>query len=346
LVVLLVGGGASRARAQEKRWEVEVYGGAVAARSASEGRQTLPPPGSPIVTSSPLAPSREVPSWFFGDGAALLNAANEDVGGAAKLAPLDPLFARAKGGRTAVAGARLRRRLSDHNMLEISADFLGSSRIAPVDLSSTIEAARRSFAETFTELLRSGPFTSIVVDATAQTSDPARRDVALTAAFNSDVGPVGPLIAYLTFGGGIVTATGGRPSAELNGRYRAFVLAQVPIEERDRVTIQLERPLAFTSVVGGGLRRDVAARWSVRFDVRALIGPDATRMTISASPSAEHGAPAGSVELLTNPAIVFSNDPSIGRRSTLSAAPLENVKVFDGGIRSRTVVTVGISRRF
>ena len=52
----------------------------VAARTASEGSVTLPPAGAPIVTSSPIFPSRQVPSWFFGDGATLLNDVNADFG--------------------------------------------------------------------------------------------------------------------------------------------------------------------------------------------------------------------------------------------------------------------------
>src|SRR5690349_3902377 len=192
----------------QPRWEVEVYGGAVAARTASDGRQTLPPAGSAIVTSNPLFPSREVPSWFFGDGAALLNAVNEEFSGAARLAPLDPLFGPARDGRSAVGGARVRRWLSDRSSLEFSVDVLGSNRITPVDLASTVESARQSFAQTFTELLQSGPFTAIAVDATAETTGGSRREMAATAAFNADVGRIGPVIAYLTLGGGIVTGTG------------------------------------------------------------------------------------------------------------------------------------------
>ena len=58
------------AGAQDRRWEVEVYGGG-AWTSATEGNRSLPAAGAPIVTSSPIFPSREVPSFLFGDGAKL-----------------------------------------------------------------------------------------------------------------------------------------------------------------------------------------------------------------------------------------------------------------------------------
>ena len=58
------------ARAQ---WEVACHGGAIFNAHASEGGIALPAAGAPFTTIAG-APSRHVASWFFGDGAALLNA--------------------------------------------------------------------------------------------------------------------------------------------------------------------------------------------------------------------------------------------------------------------------------
>jgi hypothetical protein len=334
------------AAAQGPRWEVEVYAGAVAARTASEGSQTLPPAGASIVTSNPLFPSREVPSWFFGDGAVLVSDVNEEFGGAAGIATLDPLFASVKGARSGVFGARLRRSLSPVTSLEFSVDVLGSATLAP-DLEAGIDAARQSFRETFTEVLVSGPFTSLVVDAASGvTGTTRRREFAITAGFNTDIGTMGPLKPYLTFGGGILAGTGPVPSAELSGHYRFSILGQVPINETDRVRIDFERPLTFTAVAGGGLRHDLSEKWAFRIDVRAFIGPDSTEVRVTADPIVQRGSPAGVVESFTNPAIQFSNDPATGRRSSLSAPMLDNVSVFSGGIRTRTIVTFTIGRRF
>ena len=57
-------------------------------RGGADGRQgslTLPAAGAPIVTSSPIFPSRQVPSWIFGDGTTLLNGVNADFGIAARI---------------------------------------------------------------------------------------------------------------------------------------------------------------------------------------------------------------------------------------------------------------------
>ena len=336
----------STAAAQDRRWELEVYGGVVAARWASEGKTTLPPAGAPIVTSSPLFPSREVPSWFFGDGAALINAVTREFGSAAQIAPLDSLFTRVDGGSTGTAGARVRRAMSYRTSMEIGVDFLGRPGVAPDDLAAVVESARRSFSDVFTELLRTGPFTSVAVDASAAGTDAGRSEIAATIALNTDLGRLGPLTPYLTFGGGLIAGIGTEPQADLTGHYRFSILGQVPIDETDRVTLRFERPLSFAAVLGAGLRRDVTERWSLRFDVRAFVGPDPTRVRISASPAGQRGTPAGFVESFTSPSIQFSADPSTGRRSSLSAAPLEDFVAFDGGIRARTAVTFGVSRRF
>lgn len=343
---LLLTAGAFSAAAQERRWELEAYGGAVAARTATDGERTLPPAGAAIVTSNPLFPSREVPSWFFGDGAVLLNDVNEAFQGASRITALDPLFAGTGAGRTGVAGVRLRRSGGGRTSMEIAVEYLGGAAVAAPDLEATVASARRTFAETFTDLLRSGPFTSVGVDATAEVTAGERRELAATVSFNTDVGSAGPLTPYVTFGGGIVTGIGSLPSAQLSGRYRFSVLGQVPIDESDRVSIAFERPLTFAGVAGAGLRRDLSDRWGMRFDVRILIGPDTTRVRVTAQPAAQRGTPGGFVESFTSPSIQFSNDPATGRRSSLSAPALDAVTVFDGGIQARTVVTFGISRRF
>jgi hypothetical protein len=345
VLVLAAGCFGATLAAQERRWEVDLYGGA-AARAASAGKQTLPSAGPAIVTSNPLFPSREVPSWLFGDGTSLVNAVNEEFGGSARVTPLDALFARVSGGTSAVAGARVRRGMSPRTSFEISVDVLGRARVAPSDLAAAIESTRQSFADIFSELLRSGPFTSVVVDAAADVASGARREIAATAALNTDLRSFGSLMPYLTIGGGIITATGPQPGATLTGRYRFSILGQVPIDESDRVTVRFERPIALAAVVGAGLRHELSERWALRVDLRAFVGPDSTRVRITAEPANQPATPAGFVESFTNPSIQFSNDPALGRRSSLGAPGLDRVVVFSGGVQARTVVTVGVSRRF
>ena len=333
--------------AQEPRWEVEGYGGIVAARTASEGARTLPAQGAPLVTSNPTFPSREIPSWFFGDGASVLNDVNAELGATGRITPLDAVFAPLGSARVGSVGVRVRRRLSARMSAEISVDTLTGSDDRVSDLSTAVEASRDSFRTAFTGLLRTGPFAAVVVEATsASATEVRRRDTAVTFALSSRFRPWGSLVPYGTFGAGVMAGSGSLPSASLEGRYRFSVLGEVPIDETDRVALRYTRGTAFVAVLGGGLQREMSEKWGLRFDVRLLMGPDTTRVLVDATPAMTRNGPSGFVESFTNPGVQFSNDPSTGRRSTLSAPALEGFEVFSGGFQTRTLLTIAIARRF
>lgn len=332
--------------AQEPLWEVEVYGGMGVAQSASVGRVTLPPAGTPLVTSNPTFPTRETPSWFFGDGATLLNGVNEAFERSARIVPLDEAFGPLDSARAPVFGVRVRRGLSARYALELSVDAQASSGIRGSAVPAIVEASRASFISAFTDLLASGPFTGTSVVANASTHDGGRRDIAVTGALVRTFRPLRSLAPYVTVGAGVIAGTGSLPSASLDARYRFSVVGELPIDETDRVSLRYARPAAFAGVIGGGVRRDLSSAWSLRIDARVLLGPDTTRVLVDAQPSSVRGVPAGFIESFTNPGIQFSNDPATGRRSSLSAPALEGVEVFEGGFQARTLVTVGFARRF
>jgi hypothetical protein len=338
---------AASAAAQTSSWEIEGYGGIVAARTASEGSRTLPAPGPPLVTSNPTFPSHQVPSWFFGDGASLLNGVNGELGAAGRITPLDAAFAPLGSSRAGAAGVRVRRRFSDRMSAEISVDALTGSDDRVSNLAAAIESSRASFKTAFGDLLHTGPFAAVVVDATSTSPMAARgRDTAVTLAVSARFRSWGPFVPYATFGGGVMTGAGSLPSASLEGRYRFSILGEVPIDETDRVSLRYTRRAAFVAVLGGGVQRDFSGRWGLRVDARVLAGPDTTRVLVDATPSSARTGPSGFVESFTNPGLQFSNDPSTGRRSTLSGPALQAFEVFSGGMQARTLVTVGIVRRF
>ena len=347
LLALVIFAFAPAAAAQTPGWEIEGYGGVVAARAASEGSRTLPAPGPALVTSNPTFPSRQVPSWFFGDGASLLNGVNGELGVPGRITPLDETFAPLASSRAGAAGVRVRRRLSERVSAEISVDALTGSDDRVSDLAAALTASRDSFKIAFGDFLRTGPFSGIAVDATSTTPAAARRrDTAVTLAVSARFRPWGSLVPYLTFGGGVVNGAGSLPAASLEGRYRFSILGQVPIDETDRVSLRYTRRAAFVVVLGGGVQRDLSGGWGVRVDARMLAGPDTTRVLVDATPSAVKGTPADFIELFANPGVQFSNDPATGRRSTLSGPALSAFEVFSGGLQARTLVTVGIVRRF
>lgn len=331
--------------AQESKWEVEGYGGAVAGQTASVGSVTLPPAGAPLVTSNPIFPSRETPSWFFGDGATLLNAVNSAFERSERIVPLDAAFGPLEPSRGPAFGGRVRRGLSVRYALELSVDAQTSSG-SRAALAAIVEASRASFTAAFDDLIASGPFTGASVAANASTQAGSRRDIAVTGALVRTFRPSRALAPYVTVGAGVIAGTGSLPSASLDARYRFSVLGEVPIDETDRVALRYARGAAFAGVIGGGVRRDLSGPWALRIDARVLLGPDTTRVVVDAQPSSVRGVPAGFIESFTNPGIQFSNDPATGRRSSLGGAGLQGFEVFSGGFQARTLITVGFARRF
>src|SRR4029078_7715840 len=92
---------------------------------------SLPPAGPSIVTSSPIFPSRAVPSWLFGDGASLLNAVNAEFGLAGRIVPLDAALVRPGVPHAGSFGVRVRRNTSPHWAMEFGVDT--TSNLAEAD---------------------------------------------------------------------------------------------------------------------------------------------------------------------------------------------------------------------
>jgi hypothetical protein len=289
-----------------------------------------------------------VPSWFFGDGATLLNQVNGQFGIAALIEPLDAAL-----GGTALStgagfagGVRVRRHLSSRFSAEFSLDLFPASADLSQAFNAAAEATRASFVPAFEGLLSTGPFTDIDVSASSASAGSAL-EVAATGTLVYQLGPAGGFVPYLTFGGGVITGAGSGPSLTLEGRYRFDIAAQVPIDETDRATVRQESRTVFTGVGGAGLRRDVSDRWGIRIDGRVFIGSHATRTLIDADPAVATGAPADFVESFTAPAIQFSNNASTGRESSLGGPALQSFEAFvQDGLQVRVLITAGVFVRF
>ena len=133
----------------------------------------------------------------------------------------------------------------------------------------------------------------------------------------------------------------------MGGAYRFAIAGDVPIDERDRVAIRLDRDPAFAGVVGGGVRQEIADQWGLKIDARVFLARSSQRLLLDAIPSIARGTPAGFVESFTSPAIQFSNDPATGRESSLGGPALQNFEAFTAnGLQTRFLVTVGVFVKF
>lgn len=328
-------------------WEIEGVGGVSISHLPATGDAALPPPGATITTTSVLFPSRAVPSWFFGDGAELLNGVNTRFG-VAHIAPLDPALGavglNASTGPT--FGVRLRRGLAPHWALEAALDVMRGSADITDDLIAAAETTRASFETAFAGLLGSSPlFVNPQISATMTQPSGASRDIAITGALVRSFG-ASRFQPYVTLGGGLLTSAGDA-TLTLTGRYQFSIAGEVPINETDTLTVRATQKRTLVGLVGGGLRRDLSARLGLRIDARALIGGQGSQLLVDATPDIAVGTPADFIESFTNPAIQFSNNTSTGRRSSLGEPNLDGFAVFSGtGIQVRTIVTGGIFFKF
>jgi hypothetical protein len=328
------------------RWEVEGYGG-FSNRIVSTGSAVLPAAGAPITTSNPTFPSRQTPSWFFGDGSALLNGALGDLGLTARITPLDSaLGSLAFGDSGAAGGIRVRRSITPRLSAELSLDVLTGSTVLTNAFSAAVESSRASFGTAFASLFSTGPFSGASASATAVTANGSGQQVVGTGSIRVPFAPRFHVAPYLTLGAGVLARRGQLPSATITGNYQALAATGIPINETDRVVVRYSQGASAVAVLGAGVRRAVSSHWGVDLDARLFVGPQPVKLLLDANPSVVQGQPAGFIESFTYPSIQFSNNVSTGRSSSLSGPALQGFAAFSGGVQTHALATIGVYARF
>jgi hypothetical protein len=334
------------------KWAIDVYTGAAAVSGSTGGTAATDfPAGSPFTTVAGR-PSRVVPSWFFGDGAALLNDVLSQFAAAGattfpRIKPLDAAL-RAGGssdGHGAVFGARLSRDISRRLAIEVSADRRTSSHAFGHNLTDALEAARDSFKSAFDAFLATVPATGLNVSSTLSTTQSAGHQVQLGGALRWRLAARGRLGAYLTGGGGVAMTTGGAPEATLNGAYSFRLLSTYGMAETDRVTIKVApAKTAALGFAGAGATWDLSRHLALKADVRVSFVSANAVTTIRAAPSSEAQSPTAVLPSLTSPSIQFSTQSSIP--SSLGGASSEMTTFTAAGWDRHVAATIAIVRRF
>lgn len=335
------------------KWRLDIVGGLSRFELPSEGTASLPAAGAPLQTSSPVNPSRKVPTWFLGDGASLLNGVNQEFGVVSRITPLDAALGRMGigGSNAPQVGVRLGRHLSSRWALELGVEFLaGAADIDPA-LREAAQTTVASFTPAFQALLTTGPFNGAEVSSSLSESNATSRELAFTGAFQFTL-LSGATQPYLTVGGGLISRVGNLPSLTLTGRYKfsvtpGLLTVVVPFEETDRLTLRFDQGTSLVGLAGAGIRHRISDRFSMVIDGRAYLGRNTMNLRLDSAASVTPGAPAGFIESFTTPAVQFSNAASTGRESSLSGTPLNGFKAFTtSGAQVRWSVTAGVTLRF
>jgi len=336
------------------KWTVELYGGRSSGSDSTSGKPTATFPAGDPFTLDSGQPSRAVPSWFFGDGAVLLNqvltqfAANT---GATfpRIAAVDAALG-ASGGRLGsggVFGVRIGRVLTPKLTAELTMERSLAKMVIRDSLLNGLEAGGDSFTAAFQTLLSSLPVTNLSVTSTLATRDDRNAQTRLAGALKWTVSSGKRIEAYVTGGGGLIRNSGDGAQAILTGRYTFRLFGTFPVDQTDHVVVSVNQPESRAmGLVGGGVTLALSSNAGLRADVRLLLSAMRDVTTLSASPDTDAQSPP--IVLSTSPGISpgiqFSTQAEV--RSTLRGA-IDNLSVFTGsGLSKQVAFTLGVFKRF
>ena len=137
------------------KWEVEVHAGGVRVGRPTEATTAMPAAAEPFTTVNGW-PSRYVSSWYFGNGATLINenlaalaALNPVFPRSGRITPLDPVLtgAAARSSDAGSFGFRVGRRLTSRFTAELNVDYAHSTLDLLESALNDIEASRATLCD-------------------------------------------------------------------------------------------------------------------------------------------------------------------------------------------------------
>jgi len=329
------------------KWLIEIHGGGLWP-SGPTGGDAAAFPAATTFTTLAGSQSRRVSSWFFGDGATLLNSVNGVLAPSALLTPLDKVLGASAATHDSGpdVGLRVARRFGSRYSAELSVDYARTPLKFTQKALDGIDASRASFASAFAGLFRSGPSQTPNASATADIKNGSGHELLTTGVLTADLITHGRFIPFVLGGAGVASSRGPKPSASLVGNYSLSIFGIIPINETDRVTLRVaDRARSAVGVFGGGFRYAASPRWGVRVDARATVGGGKTNVFVDASPSVAPGSPAILLISPTNPSAVFSTTPI--SPSSLSGPAISGLRTFTtSGTSIRTNIVAGVYLRF
>jgi hypothetical protein len=338
-----------------QKWDVEAHGGALVSSNPTSGTSALPTPG-PDISLGGTSVTRRVPSWYFGDGAAILN----QVQGArspVRIVPLDPILQSPIVERQSGVsfGVRVDRALTPRFGLEFALD--GSQ--SPLAFRSTVKGAvagsQASFLAMWNTLLTFPAGGAQVVTTDTNLDDKRGHQIVTSGALLINLLSSPAFTTYVAAGAGYIATRGGAPAITVVGNYD-FLFPPVPanlpglgqfhFNETDTVKIQSVVENSATWLFGGGVKYALGNRWGVRADLRDYVNRNVIRTTVTTSPKDVPSGQGGATFLFSAnaPSIVFSG--SALSLSTLST-DLNDFQTFKGrGTVNQVNMSAGVYWRF
>jgi hypothetical protein len=333
------------------KWDVEFHVAGVAVTGANGGTGIGEfPAGNPIATGGFTSTTRAVSSWYFGDGAQLLNQVNAGFGVTSRLTPLDGALRTQVGqqDQNVAFGFRVGRTLNPRIDAEFTFDYSPGGLTFTAEATDAIQAASSSFGPAWSALLATGGTSNRQANSVLELRDGDGYQMSALGALRlyfTDAGRVRP---FATAGAGARFNGGDAPSATLTGTYSFLFAGVFPINERDVATVRVDvKDTSLVGMVGGGFDYRLSPRQGIRAGVRLHLGPNQVNTVVSASPSVTIQTPAFAINTGGNPSVQFSNTTLLGRSSSLSGPVVTDMQTFTAsGIYLQTNFVVGYFLKF
>jgi hypothetical protein len=355
--------GTANVRPQDKtarKWEIEGHIGGSFLSNPTSGTAQLPPVGASYQVPAPpfppglpgareYPPSREVSSWYFGDGSVLFNDARRAFGffSSVPITALDPALTRAgsERGGGLLLGFRVARALNDR----LSAEFSFDASLARVrmrdDTRAAIETTSTSFEQAFDSI-----FAFASVDSNVTIHREGGGQLNATGALTVNLLTGHRWTPYATIGGGVVSSVGDMPRATLVGKYQVVDFLEetgtIFVDDTDTVSVRYEMNPAPILLLGGGFKFDLSPRTGIRGDVRFGIASNGSRVAIDTEASHADVSFSSLTLIGPNSSAVFSS-PGSPRQRSLSGPALSGFETFTGTrYQVDTAITIGYFTRF
>ena len=328
------------------KWEVSFHGGFATGSATPDGVSSTPPAGETFTMADGLTPTRAVSSWYFGDGASLLNQVLQFRGVTARLDSLHlPGWTAASRQSGLQIGARIARRVKGGVWFEGGVD-LGLDPLGfDSEVRDRVENTRADFETAFKALAASAAaiIATSTVTSTADFNPNGQRLIVSGVVQYRGDGPV--MRPYLLAGMGAAAAFGDPATLTLTGTYRFTPPGQPAIEETDTVRLGYEASGSIVWILGGGMMRDLSKSSAYRVEVRLLSSSTKLSGGLDAEPSRLTASPGGALVLNgTTPGLQFSSSTI---RPTLSGAAIRGFDAFTGEGRAyQWVISAAYVRRF
>jgi hypothetical protein len=334
------------APAPQTGWQFEIHGGPASAGALTKVFTSALPTAGPSFTDLRGGTSRQVPSWFLGDGALLANQVAAENGLGLTIVPLDSVLTQPSANRSNKGsfGFRIGHTITRHVLAEFTYDSIsGNLNIDPTALAA-IGATVASYQPYWDALIHRQPVaTNVSVSATKSVADGVKSKLkVVTGDVAINIVSVRGWTPYLELGGGIVFPSGDDAAAGLVGHYQFNLPNGGLLSESDQVLVRFQVQPAVVSVVGGGVEGFLFNYLGVRADVRAILGGNRIRTRLDTAPMPIPGAPPNAAVRAVDPSIQIANN---GLPTSLSLPGVNHFNSFEGAGRLM-LVSVGAFFRF